>query len=130
MQLKEILLNLKVTPSHFNILIATAFILTIVAFIAMLKYDENDGIKLPISLISMIVCLVTGVGFLAYTENAKTVAVKEAKITRSGDKIHVESNSEFMKSADLDVVAEKDGYIYVEFDDKTYRIEDLSKKGN
>lgn len=57
-------------------------------------------------------------------------ALEEAKITRSGDKIRIESNSEFMKSTDLDIVAEKDGYIIVEFDNKLYRIADLSKKGN
>lgn len=67
---------------------------------------------------------------MIYTESAKDSAVNEARIIRSGDKIHIESNSEFMRSADLDVVAEKDGYIYVEFENKTYRIEDLSKKGN
>lgn len=130
MQLKEILLSLKVTPFYFNAIIATAFILTAVSFIAMLAFDDEDGLKLPIAFISMIVFLVTGVGFLVYTENAKTGAVEEAKITRSGDKIYVESNSEFMKSDNLDVVSEKDGYIYVEFNNKTYRIEDLSKKGN
>ena len=57
-------------------------------------------------------------------------ALEEAKITRSGDKIRIESNSEFMKSTDLDIVAEKDGYIVVEFENKLYRIADLSKKGN
>lgn len=130
MQLKEILSSLEVTPFYFNVMIATAFILMAVSFIAMLAFDEEDGLKLPIAVVSMIVFLVAGVGVLVWTENAKDNASKEAKLTRSGDKIHVESNSEFMKSVDLDVVAEKDGYIYVEFDNKTYRIEDLSKKGN
>ena len=129
MQLKEILLNLKVTPTHFNILIATDFILAAIAFIAVFALDEDNGLKQPVAATFTIVSFVVGIGVLVYTENAKTSAVKEAKITRSGDKIHAEPNSEFMKSADLDVVAEKDGYIYVEFDNKTYRIEDLSKKG-
>lgn len=129
MRLKEILSNLTVTPSYFDAIMTVAFVLTAIAFIATCVFDENDGLKLPISVVSMRVFLVTGVGVLSYTENAKIDAVKEAKITRSGDKIHVESDSEFMKSVDLDVVAEKDGYIYVEFNNKTYRIEDLSKKG-
>ena len=130
MQLKEILSSLEVTPFYFNVMIATAFILMAVSFIATLAFDEEDGLKLPIAVVSMIVFLVAGVGVLVWTENAKDNASKEAKLTRSGSQIHVESNSEFMKSAELDVIAEKDGYIYVEFENKTYRIEDLSKKGN
>lgn len=65
-----------------------------------------------------------------YTDSAKKSALESARVIRSDDKIHIKSNSEFMKSADLDIVAEKDGYIYVEFQNKTYRLEDLSKKGN
>lgn len=130
MQLKEILSSLEVTPFYFEVIIAISFILAAIAFIAMLKYDEQDGLKLPIAFTAMIVFIIAGVGFLAWTENAKDNASKEAKVSRVDDKIRVSSDSEFMKSVDLDVVAEKDGYIYVEFDNKTYRIEDLSKKGN
>lgn len=130
MQLKEILSSLEVTPFYFNVMIATAFILMSVSFIAMLAFDEEDGLKLPIAVVSMIVFLVAGVGVLAWTENAKDNASKEAKVSRVDDKIRISSGSEFMKSVDLDIVAEKDGYIYVEFENKTYRIEDLSKKGN
>lgn len=131
MQLNDILSHLKITPMHFNIIMIVLGLLALISFITMLKSaneDHNAGFN--ISLVCLAIFAVTAVGLLIYTENAKTDAVKEAKITRSGDKIHVESNSEFMKSVDLDVVAEKDGYIYVEFDNKTYRIEDLSKKGN
>lgn len=130
MQLKEILSSLEVTPFYFNVMIATAFILMAVSFIAMLAFDEEDGLKLPIAVVSMIVFFVAGVGVLAWTENAKDNASKEAKVSRVDDKIRISSGSEFMKSVDLDIVAEKDGYIYVEFENKTYRIEDLSKKGN
>ena len=132
MQLQEILSLLKTTPMHFNILMTVSFVLAILFFFfAALKYsNDREDKKLIFSAISMIIFLIAGIGALAYTENAKDSAIKEATITRSEDTIHIESNSEFMKSADLDVVAEKDGYIYVEFDNKTYRIEDLSKKGN
>lgn len=92
--------------------------------------SEDEDRKFNVSLASLIVFVLASVSLLIYTDSAKTSAIEEAKVTRSGDKIHIESNSEFMKSADLDVVAEKDDYIYVEFDNKTYRIEDLSKKGN
>lgn len=130
MQLKEIISSLEVTPFYFEAIIATAFILAAIAFIAVLKYDEQDGLKLPIAFTTMVLFIITGIGFLAWTENAKNNASKEAKVSRVDDKIRISSDSEFMKSVDLDVVAEKDGYIYVEFDNKTYRIEDLSKKGN
>lgn len=130
MQLKEILSSLEVTPFYFEAIIAISFILAAIAFIAMLKYDEQYGLKLPIAFTAMIVFIIAGVGFLAWTENAKDNASKEAKVSRVDDKIRISSDSEFMKSVDLDVVAEKDGYIYVNFDNKTYRIEDLSKKGN
>lgn len=130
MQLKEILSSLEVTPFHFEVIIAASFILAAIAFIATLALDKDDGLKQPVAVISMIIFLVTGIGVLAWTENAKDNASKEAKVSRVNDKIRILSDSEFMKSVDLDVVVEKDGYIYVEFDNKTYRIEDLSKKGN
>ena len=131
MQLQEILLLLKTTPMQYDIVMILAFILAVISFLYILAYsNDRDESKFVISVIALIVSLFTAVGLLIYTENVKDSAIKEATITRSEDKIHIESNSEFMKSADLDVVAEKDGYIYVEFENKTYRIEDLSKKGN
>lgn len=97
----------------------------------MLKSDSNhNDTKLFISLGFMIIFLVAILGTLFYTDSAKKSALESAKITRTGDKIHIESNSEFMESADIDIVAEKDGYIYVEFQNKTYRLEDLSRKGS
>ena len=131
MQLQEILELLKVTPIHYNVAMTVVFILAVIFFIAIFKYDTGqDDKKLIASLVSMIVFLITGLGLLIYTQSASKTAIEEAKISRVNDKIHIESNSEFMRSADLDVVVEKDGYIYVEFENKTYRIEDLSKKGN
>lgn len=129
MQLKEILELLKVTPMHYNILIAVSFVLAVISLIVMLASDM-DNMKFRISVVSLAIFLFTGLGMLTYSQSSSNDAIEEAKISRSGDKIHIESNSEFMKSADLNVVAEKDGYIYVEFENKTYRIEDLSKKGN
>ena len=130
MQLKEIISSLEVTPFYFNVIIAVSFILMILSFLALLASDKDDGLKQPAAATLTIVFLVAGIGVLAWTDNAKDNASKEAKVSRVNDKIRISSDSEFMKSVDLDVVAEKDGYIYVEFDNKTYRIEDLSKKGN
>lgn len=129
MQLKEILELLKVTPMHYNILITVSFLLAVIALITMLA-SMTEEMKFRISVISLAIFLFAGLSVLTYSQSSSKDAIKEAKISRSGDKIHIESNSEFMKSADLDVVAEKDGYIYIEFENKTYRIEDLSKKGN
>ena len=129
MQLQEILELLKVTPMHYNVLIAVSFVLALIALITMLASDTEE-MKFRISVASLAIFLFAGLGMLTYSQSSSKDAIKEAKILRSGDKIHIESSSEFMKSADLDVVAEKDGYIYVEFENKTYRIEDLSKKGN
>lgn len=129
MQLKEILELLKVTPVHCNILMIVSAILFIVSFFVMLASD-TDGMRFRISATALTIFLISGLVTLVYTQSSRSTAIEEAKITRSGDKIHIESNSEFMKSTDLNVVVEKDGYIYVEFDNKTYRIEDLSKKGN
>ena len=131
MQLQEILSLLKTTPTYFNVSMTVVFVLALISFLLMLKAaSEDEDRKFNVSLASLIVFVLASISLLVYTDSAKTSAIEEATITRSEDKIHIESNSEFMKSADLDIVAEKDGYIYVEFDNKTYRIEDLSKKGN
>lgn len=131
MQLQEILELLETTPMYYVIIMITLFIVSIVSFGLMCKSnaDDNDtGFK--VSSASLIIFAIATVGFLLYTDSAKKSALESARVIRSDDKIHIKSNSEFMKSADLDIVTEKDGYIYVEFQNKTYRIEDLSKKGN
>lgn len=131
MQLQEILVLLKTTPMHYYIVAGIAFVLSILSVVMMFKSDRNDNeTGFIMSLISLAIFFVTAIGVLIYLGTGQNSALEEAKITRSGDKIHIESNSEFMKSADLDVVAEKEGYIYVEFENKLYRIADLSKKGN
>lgn len=131
MQLQEILELLETTPMYYVIIMITLFVVSIVSFGLMCKSnaDDNDtGFK--VSSASLIIFAIATVGFLLYTDSAKKSALESARVIRSDDKIHIKSNSEFMKSADLDIVAEKDGYIYVEFQNKTYRLEDLSKKGN
>lgn len=129
MQLQEIVELLTMTPTLYIILSVVFFSLAFVSFITMLASDLDD-MKFRISIAALVIFLLSGLFTSTYTQSARNSAIRSAKITRSDDKIHVESISEFMKSADLDVVAEKDGYIYVEFENKTYRIEDLSKKGN
>lgn len=131
MQLQEILELLETTPMHYVAIMLTLFIASIISFGLMCKSnaDDNDtGFK--VSSASLIIFAIATVGFLLYTDSAKKSALESARVIRSDDKIYIKSNSEFMKSADLDIVAEKDGYIYVEFQNKTYRFEDLSKKGN
>ena len=131
MQLQEILLLLKTTPMYYHIIIGVAIVLSVLSVISMFKADKNDNEALfAVSLALLAIFFATALGVSIYTATGAESALQSAKITRSGDKIHIESNSEFMKSADLDVIAEKDGYIIVEFENKIYRIEDLSKKGS
>ena len=58
-QLKEILSSLEVTPFYFNAIIAAAFILMILSFVALLASDKDDGLKQPIAVVSMLVFLIT-----------------------------------------------------------------------
>ena len=131
MQLQEILSLLKTTPT--NVMVIEIFALILMICFVMLALKETLDRNLPLAKIFSSLCALSilfGFTTLFHAQASKNIAIKEAKITRSDNKIHIESNSEFMKSAELDIVSEKDGYIYVEFENKTYRIEDLSKKGN
>ena len=130
MQLQEILSSLTSTPFHIIVLEYSALVAMVILF--LLALSSNSKRSTQASIVFMILCsisLAIGVGTLVYESNSHRAAINEAKITRSGDKIKNHSNSEFLKSADLDIIDEKDGYIYVEFENKTYRIEALSKKG-
>ena len=106
MQLQEILSQLETTPIHYNAIMIAAFILAAISFIAMLVSDI-DGMKFRISVAALAIFLLAGLFTLTYTQSSRDSAIKEAKINRSGSKIYIESNSEFMKSANLDVIAEK-----------------------
>ena len=131
MQLQDILSSLLTTPTHIQAVEFSALLAMVVFFLLALYFNAQDSTKVSMVFVSILsVMLMIALGTLIYESNSRNAAIDHAKITRSGDKIHVKSNSEFMKSVDLEVVAEKDGYIYVEFENKTYRIEDLSKKGN
>lgn len=131
MHLHELLSSLTHVPTYFLAIQFFCFILMVVFFILSLKFDKDEETnKTVASMIALFVSLLAGISFLVYPQNSIESAIENAKITRSGDKIHIESKSEFLKSADLDIVSEKDGYIKVEFKNKIYRIEDLSKKGN
>ena len=131
MQLQEILSLLKTTPT--NVMVIEIFALILMICFVMLALKETLDRNLLLAKIFSSLCALSilfGFATLFYAQASKNIAIKEAKVTRSDNKIHIESNSEFMKSAELDIVSEKDGYIIVEFENKTYRIADLSKKGN
>lgn len=131
MQLQKILSSLTFTPIYVYVIEYSSLFLMIIFFLLALDAKAKRSIQTSIVyMILLSVALMIGSGAMLYKSSSSRAAINEAKITRSNDKIHIKSNSEFMKSTDLNIIAEKDGYIYVEFKDKTYRIEDLSKKGN
>lgn len=131
MQLQEILSQLETTPT--NVMVIEIFALILMICFVMLALKETLDRNLLLAKIFSSLCALSilfGFATLFYAQSSKNIAIKEAKVTRSDNKIHIESNSKFMKSAEIDIVSEKDGYIYVEFENKMYRIEDFSKKGN
>ena len=131
MQLHEILSSLTVIPIYIKVIEYSMLILMVIFFLLALYANSKRSTRASVTF--MILCsvsLAVGFGTLIYESNSRRAAIEEAKISRVNDKIHIESKSEFLKSVDLDIVSEKDGYIKVEFKNKTYRIEDLSKKGN
>lgn len=131
MQLHDILSLLKTTPT--NVMVIEIFALVLMICFVMLAFKETLDRNLLLAKIFSSLCALSilfGFATLFYAQASKNIAIKEAKVTRSDNKIHIESTSEFMRSADLDIVSEKDGYIYVEFENKMYRIENFSKKEN
>ena len=131
MQLHDILSLLKTTPT--NVMVIEIFALVLMLCFVMLALKETLDRNLLLAKIFSSLCALSilfGFATLFYAQASKNIAIKEAKVTRSDNKIHIESTSEFMRSADLDIVSEKDGYIYVEFENKMYRIENFSKKEN
>lgn len=128
MQLHEILSSLTVIPIYIKVIEYSMLIAMVIFF--MLALNTNSKSSTRASVAFMILCsvsLVVGFGTLIYESNSRRAAIEEAKISRVNDKIHIESKSEFLKSVDLDIVSEKDGYIKVEFKNKIYQIENLSK---
>lgn len=128
MQLHEILSSLIVIPFYIRVTEYSMLILMVIFF--MLALNTNSKSSTRASVAFMILCsvsLAVGFGTLIYESNSRRAAIEEAKISRVNDKIHIESKSEFLKSVDLDIVSEKDGYIKVEFKNKIYQIENLSK---
>lgn len=131
MQLQEILRSLTVTPTDLKTFGLSVLTATIMFFVLSIKFSNERSFGSAFACIQFaILGLILSFGIVAYDLSSRQSAIDSAEIIRSKDTVRVHSNSRFMKSADLNVFAEKDGYIYVEFENKTYRIEDLSKKGN
>ena len=131
MQLQEILRSLTVTPTDLKIVGLSILTAVIMFFVLSIKFSNEKSFGSAFACIRFtILGLILSFGIVVYDLSSRQSAIDSAEITRSKDTVQVHSNSRFMKSADLRIVEEKDSYIDVEFNNKTYRINNSFKKGN
>lgn len=114
---------LKINPSHLTLIVASLFVcallLASVSAVAHFK-DKNQ--------LSDISCILAGVCLISFTFTAIFGDWQQDKhsgdytVTRKGSHLYVNSHTEYLESAKLEITKQNENFVYAEYKDKTYKI--------
>ena len=123
MSFNDLIDALKINPSHLTLIIASLFtcalLLAAISAIAYIK-DKNQ--------LSGISCILAGVCLISFAFTAIFGDWQQDKhsgdytITRKGAYLYVNSHTEYLESAKLEITKQDNNYVYAEYKDKTYKI--------
>ena len=123
MSFNDLIDALKINPSHLTLIIASLFtcalLLAAISAIAYIK-DKNQ--------LSDISCILAGVCLISFALTAIFGDWQQDKhsgdytITRKGAYLYVNSHTEYLESAKLEITKQDNNYVYAEYKDKTYKI--------
>lgn len=114
---------LKVNPSHLMLMIASLFVCTLLLAVTSAIAHFKDKNQL-----SDISCILAGVCLISFTFTAIFGDWQQDKhsgdytVTRKGSYLYVNSHTEYLESAKLEITKQDENYVYAEYKDKTYKI--------
>lgn len=120
---------LKINPSHLTLIIASLFTCALLlAAISTIAHFKN---KMQLSDIS---CILAGVCFISFTFTAIFGDWQQDKhsgdytITRKGVYLYVNSHTEYLESAKLEIAKQDKNFVYAKYKDKIYKIPQIQDK--
>lgn len=126
----QLLSSLVEMPIYVTIIFAIALVSMLSSFLKILmrsraKFKIGKSLKVTYMLSIIIVFAV-----LFYQDAQVKNAKDSVSITRDHNIVRVSSNSQFLKSAKFQILAENKDYVFVEDDDAIYKVSKKELKGN
>lgn len=126
----QLLSSLVEMPMHVTVTFVIALVSMLYSFLKILMRSRAKfkiGKSLKVTYVASII-LVFAVLF--YNDQQVKNAKDSVSITRDRNIVRVSSNSQFLKSAKFQILAENKDYVFVEDDDAIYKVSKKELKGN
>lgn len=126
----KLLSSLVEMPTYLTVTFVIALVSMLSSFLKILmrsraKFKISNSLKITYVL-SIVIVLAT----LFYNDQQVKDAKDSVSITRDRNIVRVSSNSQFLKSAKFQILAENKDYVFVEDDDAIYKVSKKELKGN
>lgn len=129
MSFNDLIDVLKINPSHLTLIIASLFTCALLlAAISTIAHFKN---KMQLSDIS---CILAGVCLISFTFTAIFGDWQQDKhssdytVTRKGSHLYVNSHTEYLESAKLEITKQDKNFVYAKYKDKIYKIPQIQDK--
>lgn len=126
----KLLSSLVEMPSYLTITFVIALASMIFSFLKILMRSRAKfkiGRSLKVTYVSSIIIVFA---VLFYNDHQVKNAKDSVSITLDRNIVRVSSNSQFLKSAKFQILAENKDYVFVEDDDAIYKVSKKELKGN
>ena len=126
----KLLSSLVEMPSYLTITFMIALASMIFSFLKILMRSRAKfkiGKSLKLTYVSSIIIVFA---VLFYQDSQVKKAKESVSILRDHNIVKISSNSQFLKSAKFQILAENKDYVFVEDDDAIYKVSKKELKGN
>lgn len=114
---------LKINPSHLTLIIASLFTCALLlAAISAIAYIKDKNQLSDISCILASVCLISFAFTAIFGDWQQDKHAGDYTINRKGSYLYVNSHTEYLESAKLEIIKQDKNFVYAEYKDKTYKI--------
>lgn len=114
---------LKINPSHLTLVIASLFVCALLlAAISAIAHFKNKTQLSDISSILAGVCLISFTFAAIFGDWQQDKHSGDYTVTRKGSHLYVNSHTEYLESAKLEITKQDENFVYAEYKDKTYKI--------
>lgn len=120
---------LKTNPSHLTLIIASLFTCALLlAAISTITYIKDKNQLSDISCILAGVCLISFAFTAIFGDWQQDKHSGDYTITRKGAYLYVNSHTEYLESAELEIAKQDKNFVYAKYKDKIYKIPQIQDK--
>lgn len=120
---------LKINPSHLTLIIASLFTCALLlAAISTIAHFKNKMQLSDISCILAGVCLISFAFTAIFADSQQDKHSGDYTITRKEPYLYVNSHTEYLESAKLEIAKQDKNFVYAKYKDKIYKIPQIQDK--